>query len=637
MTRSRGHVRSMKLRWYFHRLRKMSVRELPRRIIEQFLTFVSWLAFMSLERPYSHFANAPLVLLPLPGVRIPVDPKRYQVYRRTIDLTGPVDWYSAEGKSDNWPGSYYASINYSSGNPWGDIRTNWELNRLQFLPAMAVLDEGLARQLLEDWLEKTPYLQGPSYASSMEVAIRWMSIYWAVCLLKEPLGHQLKRNVEGLCVASGRFIEKRLSTHSSAGNHLIVEAVGLFWLGKALETTEQGNAWISTGRQILWEQALRQILPDGTGKEQSFWYLGFVLDALFHYLLLEDRTSVPKEVLQRIGNALDFVDKTLLPDGSFFDFGDRDDGCIFRSDWRYEESPFPGLLNLGSSFFQKTHWHRDSPTAVRRLKFWGYETLRSPDSTAVSKAETRPAASKVITYKDGGMTLIKQGDGRLLFRHSKLGLEPTYGHGHADALSVLLTWKNVPVLIDAGTGPYNGDPKIRDFFRSTIAHNTIEVEGVSQARILGPFMWDQSYECVLNAATDSPIPCAEAYHDAYQQRFGIIHVRRIEWPVPDTIEIWDRFPEKGRRVRCKGAFHIGKCNRIDQDGSRMLIVFDRFTVSLALPKEFDVAVYRASTEPFLGWRSTLYGSLEPSYSIVYSFISTGEAGHRVRIEIRDGN
>ena len=78
-------------------------------------------------------------------------------------------------------------------------------------------------------------------------------------------------------------------------------------------------------------------------------------------------------------------------------------------------------------------------------------------------------------------------------------------------------------------------------------------------------------------------------------------------------------------------------HRIDQDGSRMLIVFGRFTVSLALPKEFAVAVYRASTEPFLGWRSTLYGSLEPSYSIVYSFISTGEAGHRVRIEIRDGN
>jgi len=622
-------------------MRKMSVKELPGRVIERIVTHASWLTFICLKRPYSHFApDKSIVLLPLPGVRIPVDPKMYDVYRRTIDLMGPVDWYSAEGKSRNssWPTSYYANIDYKPGNPWGDIRMNWELNRLQFLPAMAVLDEVRAQQLLQDWLEKTPYLQGPSYVSPMEVAIRWISIYWAICLMTKPLDRQLKRNIEGLCAASGRFIEKRLSTHSSAGNHLIVEAVGLFWLGKALESTKQGIAWLSKGRQILWDQALRQILPDGTGREQSFWYLGFVLDALFHYLLLEDRKLVPQEVLHRIENALDFVDAMILPDGSFFDYGDRDDGSIFRSDWRYEESPFPSLLSHGSLFFQKTQWYRDSPMAARRLKFWGYEPPRASTSSAsVNTAETGLASKKVITYRDGGMTLMRQGDGRLLFRHAKLGLEPTYGHGHADALSVLLTWKKVPVLTDGGTGQYNGDSKVRDYFRSTIAHNTIEVEGVSQAKILGPFMWDQSYECALRAAAESPIPSVEAYHDAYQRRFGIVHVRRIDWPIPEKIEIWDRFLGKGRRVRCRGSFHIGKCNRIDQYGSRILITYDRFAVCIALPREFDVAAYRESINPFLGWRSTLYGSLEPSYSIVYSFIDTGEVGHKVRINILDGN
>ena len=122
-----------------------------------------------------------------------------------------------------------------------------------------------------------------------------------------------------------------------------------------------------------------------------------------------------------------------------------------------------------------------------------------------------------MTYQDGGVTLARRGDGCLLFRHSRLGLEPTFGHGHADALSILLFWKDVPVLIDPGTGRSNGDQRIRNYFRSTIAHNTIEIEGIDQARILGPFMWDRSYECVLNAATESPFPAVEARHDAYRE------------------------------------------------------------------------------------------------------------------------
>lgn len=72
---------------------------------------------------------------------------------------------------------------------------------------------------------------------------------------------------------------------------------------------------------------------------------------------------------------------------------------------------------------------------------------------------------------------MKWSKGRLLFRHAQLGLEPTYGHGHADALSILFYWDNTPVLIDLGSGQYNGNQAIRNFFRSTTAHNTIEIGG----------------------------------------------------------------------------------------------------------------------------------------------------------------
>ena len=91
------------------------------------------------------------------------------------------------------------------------------------------------------------------------------------------------------------------------------------------------------------------------------------------------------------------------------------------------------------------------------------------------------------------MTVMQWNKGKLLFRHSRLGLDNTYGHGHADALSVLFYWDEIPILIDLGSGQYNGDQAIRGFFRSTIAHNTVEIGGENQAEILGPFMWKESY------------------------------------------------------------------------------------------------------------------------------------------------
>jgi hypothetical protein len=470
----------------------------------------------------------------------------------------------------------------------------------------------------------------------MEVALRWISIYWTVCLLRRPLDDTFRRNIDGLALASGRFIEKRLSTHSSAGNHLIIEALGLFWLGKALQKSKKGPEWLSKGRHILWEQILRQILSDGTGREQSVWYLGFVLDAFFHYLLLEDREIIPKEVLERVEKALDFIDEITFPDGTFFDFGDRDDGFVFRTSCDYGESPFPGLLNLGSWFFGRERWFRHLPDATTRFQFWGCDRKQGLQPLVSRTTGDKKREWKLMTYRDGGVTLARQGDGRLLFRHSKLGLEPTFGHGHADALSILLFWKNVPVLIDPGTGQYNGDQRIRNFFRSTIAHNTIEVEGIDQAVILGPFMWDRSYECTLNAATESPFPAVEAYHDAYKKKLGLVHVRRVEWPEPNHIEIWDRFTGPVSGLRCRGAFHIGDCQSVDRSGNRLLIGFHQFSVLLTFPDGFEVVPYRGSPDPFMGWRSTLYGKLDPNYSILYSFKCTGEKGHKTQIEIREG-
>ena len=605
--------------WYLNRLRKMGLAEISKRFNEHLGIYYSRIKYRDPAKwPYSRFANnIALVQHSLPGISVANDWRHFRIYNVEFDLTKAVDWYFSDSGA-RWPAWHYARMNYHPGNPHGDVRINWELSRLQFLPTMAITHEYLAKSIIADWLTKNPYLHGPGYLASMEVALRWFSIYWAVCLFKQPLETSLQQNLAGLAIASGQFIESRLSTHSSAGNHLIVEAVGLFWLGKALENNQLGSGWITTARKILWKQLCAQVHHDGTNQEQCFWYLGFVLDAIFHYFLLEEREKIPAQVWDRVEKTLEFIDDMTLPDGSFPDYGDRDDGFVFRISGTYDESPFPGLLSIGAFFFNRAEWYRADKRAREHVAFWTGNAVQSELTRDRSNDQAQSSEQpRIKTFHDGGMTLMQWHKGRLLFRHGRLGLGNTCGHGHADALSVLFSWRDVPVLIDLGSGQYNGDQAIRDFFRSTIAHNTVEIGKKNQARILGPFLWEKSYDTVLEEAREFPVLSAQASHNGYMDDFSVSHTRKVEWLAPHQVEIHDSFTGPGG-VPMRGAFHFGDCQAVTQKNNYIKGDFGDFMFSISLPSEFSVEVYYGSKHPFMGWRSTIYGKWEPIYSIVFS-------------------
>ena len=623
----------MKPAWVFHRLKKMSLAEIAKRVREQSEIYYSRMIYRrSVEWPYGRFApdGYALALRPLPGVAVLQDWRHYHIYGVEIDLTGPVQWlFSGADRSCPWPSRHYSTIDYRPGNPYGDVRINWELNRLQFLPTLAIADESLARTILLDWLSKNRYLAGPSYIASMEVALRWLSIYWAVCLFRKPIEDSLQSDLVGLAAVSGEYIEKRLSTHSSAGNHLIVEAVGLFWLGCALENTRLADRWKEKGRKILFEQVPAQLNSDGTNQEQTFWYLGFVLDALFHYLLLEDREVIPNTVLHRIEKATEFVTQMISPDGSFPDYGDRDDGFVSRIDDDYAESPFPALASVGSHLLSRPEWRGETGRSEKALSFWsGGEAPEARNSPTPAPVATEGSPATTV-FPDGGMSKLTWGKGTIIFRHSRLGLGNTAGHGHADALSTLFSWNGVPVLIDLGSGQYNGDQAVRSYFRSTIAHNTVEVNGKDQARIVGPFLWESPYDSQL---TDHGNTHAEAFHNGYAKEFGIIHTRRLDIVSSKEWTIRDHFSHAtGASIR--GAFHFGRCTHVNRTGNLIVARFSDFTFSVMVPREFEVDLFFGRKDPLIGWRSVVYGRWEPIHSMVFSKRMEHDLSYKITLKI----
>ena len=89
-------------------------------------------------------------------------------------------------------------------------------------------------------------------------------------------------------------------------------------------------------------------------------------------------------------------------------------------------------------------------------------------------------------------------------------------HAHADALSVEVRYAGIDILADPGTYCYHGERAWRSYFRSTIAHNTAELDGRSQSSERGPFMWaNHASAREVEVIDDGDIARWTAEHDGY--------------------------------------------------------------------------------------------------------------------------
>ena len=120
---------------------------------------------------------------------------------------------------------------------------------------------------------------------------------------------------------------------------------------------------------------------------------------------------------------------------------------------------------------------------------------------------------------------------QLIFDVGPLG---DFGHGHADLLSVQCAVFGAPCLVDAGTYCYTAVAGWRDFFRSTAAHSTVTLDGLSQAIPAGPFNWQARPSArVLKWQSTATFDFADAEHDAYCRLADpVTHRRRVLFVKP---------------------------------------------------------------------------------------------------------
>jgi hypothetical protein len=466
-----------------------------------------------------------------------------------LDFGRDIDWSLDPVHGKRAPLVPWPSVRYLDFAEVGDHKITWELNRHQFLITLAKAyritgDARFASGLIElwyDWQRKNPYPMGVNWTSTLEVAFRAHSWLWVDFLLEGAGGDRaFERDLERETARAAWYIERYLSTYFAPNTHLLGEGVVLFLIGARYPGIPQAARWRQTGWRIVLEESRRQVRVDGLHFEQSIYYHVYAIDFFVYARLLAARNGVAipaefDETIRRMLRAL----ADLAQAGALPRFGDDDGGRLFDGARnRAEEMLDP--LSTGAVLFGDGRLKSAAPgLAEETLWLLGAEAAARFDIVAAAL----PMAHSVALADCGIYAMTSAGPPlRQLFIDGGEQGALTAGHGHADALSIQLAANGKLWLTDPGSFAYMGGE--RDRFRGTAAHNTLTVDGTSQADPRGPFGWGPRPRVeVRRWVEDGDFDLFEGLHSGYERlaepvvhRRWVVGLREGVWLVRDAVE-----------------------------------------------------------------------------------------------------
>jgi hypothetical protein len=482
-----------------------------------------------------------------------------------------IDWHldAVHGKRAPKKASY--RIRYLDYAEVGDSKVTWELNRHQHLVTLAkayrltndlrFVDEILRQR--RHWQAENPYLVGINWASSLEVALRSLSWLWTYYLLQGSPGVPDFRDewLPGLAL-HGRHIERYLSTYFSPNTHLLGEGVGLFFLGVLCPELAAAERWKSLGWRIVLQELERQVPADGFHFEQSTYYHVYALDFFLHAALLAAVNNIPTpksfdDRLEKMLAALCLLGRSGPPP----QFGDDDGGRLFDPSRNRNEHLLDPLAT-GAILFHRGDF-KAVAAGLREETLWllGEEGVRQWDQLA----ET-PVTHESCALPEAGYYLLTTDKTQLVVDSGPLGAQ-SGGHGHADALSICLQRHGHSLLIDPGTCEYVGPSGDRDLFRGTGMHNTLRVDGVSQAETAAAFSWRRRTQSKVEQwAQGENFDLLVASHDGYQRLRQPVTHRRWVVSLKNGVYLVRDVVEGLGRHRIDISWHLGPDLQLVEDG-----------------------------------------------------------------------
>lgn len=509
----------------------------------------------------------------------------YEKYRK--------QWHAGFQTENSWPLVFSYDLDCTQRIDIGDVRTNWELNRhFQFCVLaksyyasgnQVYLEEFL--ELFHDWNEKNPFLHGVAWTSPMEVAIRLNSWIYSYCFIKKANG-KYTVEIEELIFEKMRvgilnmteYVTKHYSRFSSANNHLIVEACSVGLSGMLFGNKE----WVDTTIRILSHEIIAQNYSDGVNKELSLHYQTFFMEAvgLLVHVMQTNNILVPRAWIDMLDKMSQYVSNCIGNHGEVIVFGDNDEGKVLDLSG-HEFNHYKYVLDLMGCILDKRYTELEDFNENIRWLYSG---------TQISDYKEKPLYKNdsSICYKEGGNTILKSHDGRILIGidHAALGFGSIAAHGHADALSFQMFVDGVPVFVDPGTYNYHITPEDRDSFRKTENHNTITINGQDQSQMLGPFLWGKRADVILlEFNLKNQIDLINAEHNGY---FPLTHKRKFTFNKEDHFKIQDSI--NGGECEWSLSYLVDPLIDIEINSSNVILTAQKFSIRMYFITNHDAYI-----------------------------------------------
>ena len=653
------------LNWYVHRLAHMSGAELAHRVRGAMSAAGAWLGprhqapapAATPARRERRFVHVPAKLDAAPYVQ---QAERLLAGRHAVfdlsdcDLGNPPEWNRDPLTGRLAPLRSARTLDCRDVRRVGNIKYLWEPNRhlhlVTFAQAYALSGDlryaHAVRQHVESWIEQCPVGRGPNWASSLELAIRLInwSVAWQLLggeragLLAKSDGRQFRDRWLRSVYRHVEHISANLSQFSSANNHLIGEAAGMWIAAVTWPHWPRMREWGARARAILEREIIAQNAPDGGNREQAIAYQQFVLDLLLLAGLAARAAGEDFSPFywERLEHMVEFLASLMDVSGNVPMIGDADDGYVVQLAFTEHFNPYRSLIATGALLFGRPDFAlkaRELDAKSRWLQ--GDAEARFHTLLARAPAHFEPTRSFAQSgYFLLGSDFESPNEIRLLIDAGALGYLSIAAHGHADALGITLNAGGREILVDPGTYCYHTEPDWRHYFRSTAAHNCVVIDREDQSVQSGNFMWSKhARACCREFARAGGRQGFAGEHDGYRRlRDPVVHRRSVLFDEASrSFEIADTFECEGSH-RVARRWHFAEALEVTAGSGSFSADAGRFRVTLApLEPLAESQLIRGGTAEQGGWISRGFGRKQPCATLEWVSEITGPTTLRTRI------
>jgi len=539
-------------------------------------------------------------------------------------------------------------IDYRDAGDPRNVKQVWELSRHHHLTVLALAwrltgddtyAETVARHL-RSWWAANPIMSGVNWSSGIELGIRLISWVWTRRLLDGWSGAAALFEDNPVAVDHvywhQRFLATFQSRGSSANNHVIAEAAGQLVASCAFAWFPDSDRWRAGAKRLLADALAQNTFASGLNREQASEYHGLVAELGLVAAVEADAAGSPFDpaTWDLLCTMVDSLAAVVDCRGNPPRYGDGDDGrALVLAD--PDANRWTSLVALGAAVFGPQSWWPHVPADAQSLLL---SALLRRRIAVPSRPRRRPSH-----FPDAGLTILRThpADPHEIWCRADSGPHgflSIAAHGHADALSIELRESGVEILVDPGTYCYHDQPAWRRYFRSTLGHNTLELDGADQSTSGGPFLWTrQARTRLIDVAVDVDGPPTQqsqlspqpeqpqrwaAEHDGYQALAQpAVHRRAVTLdPEGRSLVVVDRVDTDGHH-HLRLPFHLGPHVDVQLAGHRASLSWTRPDGSaggavLVLPDQLDWEAVRGSVDPILGWYSTGFGRKEPTTTLL---------------------